>query len=51
MDEEKNKLRNKIVKLKGKRKEKHQKKIAELEQKLAGILQENKQEEPEKIEE
>lgn len=76
--EEKEKFRNKIAKLKGKRKErieelkehveerqvsgkekkvarirgkieKHQKKIAELEQKLAGILQENKEEEPQQV--
>ncbi|HEV2481205.1 MAG TPA: DUF1269 domain-containing protein [Puia sp.] len=38
----------KVARIRGKI-EKHQKKIAELEQKLAGILQENKQDEPEKV--
>ena len=38
----------KILRIRGKI-EKHQKKIAELEQKLAGILQEDKKDEPEKV--
>ena len=78
VDEEKDRFRKKIAKLKAKRKErieelkehveerqasdkekkvarirgkieKHQKKIAELEQKLAGLLQENKTEEPQQV--